>query len=462
MSVKGAFILPHPPIIIPGVGKGEEVKIKKTEEAYKQIAQQIAKLKPSTIVIISSHATCYRDYFHISPGEKASGSLSEFNAPSVYFEAEYDNEFVVELTNNAIKEAFPAGFFGESEPSLDHGTIIPLYFICREYSDFNLVRIGLSGLSYEDHYRLGMLISDTANKLSRDIVVIGSGDLSHKYSPESPYGFNPSGPVYDDRITDLFKRKAFDELFDFDEELCNSAAECGQRAFCVALGALNGKNVEENLLSHEAPFGVGYAVASFIVTEEDSGRCFYENYLNKQQAVLKEIRESEDEYVSLARQSLEEFVKNDKALLPPENMAPVFYDSKAGVFVSIHLNNKLRGCMGSILPIQKNLASEIISNSISSGIRDPRFLPVTLRELDKLVYEVDILSTPEPIADASSLDVKKYGVIVEKGEKRGLLLPDLEGVDSVAEQIKIAKIKADIDIEDNDVILKRFTVERHK
>ena len=136
-------------------------------------------------------------------------------------------------------------------------------------------------------------------------------------------------------------------------------------------------------------------------------------------------------------------------------------DNKSAVFVSIHKNGYLRGCIGTIIPITKCVAQEIINNAINASTEDPRFDPVTVDELKDLEINVDVLTLPEDIDDKTMLDPKKYGVIVRSGLKRGLLLPDLEGVDTIDEQISIEKKKAGIN--DNEKIeLQRFEVIRHK
>lgn len=149
--------------------------------------------------------------------------------------------------------------------------------------------------------------------------------------------------------------------------------------------------------------------------------------------------------VQLARQSIIYYLKNKKRLSLPDNLPPELTEKRAGVFVSLKKNGKLRGCIGTFLPTQDNIALEIIENAISAAVHDPRFSPVTLDEVEKLTISVDILSTPEEVKDISELDPKKYGIIVSHGYKKGLLLPDLEGVDTVEQQIDIARQKAGID-----------------
>jgi AmmeMemoRadiSam system protein A len=164
--------------------------------------------------------------------------------------------------------------------------------------------------------------------------------------------------------------------------------------------------------------------------------------------------------VKLAKETVETYVEEGKVPPPPDELTPEMKE-KAGVFVSLHKSGELRGCIGTFEPAAKNVAEEIIQNAISSSTRDPRFPPVAPDELGQLEYSVDVLTTPKPVKDKSRLDPKKYGVIVQCGFRRGLLLPDLEGVDSVDYQIDICCQKAGID-SDEQVKLYRFEVKRYK
>ena len=163
--------------------------------------------------------------------------------------------------------------------------------------------------------------------------------------------------------------------------------------------------------------------------------------------------------VKLAKETVESYVGEGKTP-KPEELTPEMKE-RAGVFVSIHKRGELRGCVGTFEPAKADVAEEIIANAVSSATRDPRFPPVAASELDDLEYNVDILTEPEPVKDASQLDPKEYGVIVESGFRRGLLLPDLEGVDSVEEQIAICRLKAGISASE-PVTLSRFQVKRFK
>ena len=169
-----------------------------------------------------------------------------------------------------------------------------------------------------------------------------------------------------------------------------------------------------------------------------------------------------DQYVKLAQNTIETYIRSGEIYEPSkDDLTEEMLILRAGAFVSIHKGEDLRGCIGTIAPTQDTLAEEIILNAISASTRDPRFLPITEDELKDLSINVDVLSPAEPISSEAQLDVKRYGVIVQKGLQRGLLLPDLEGVDTVSQQVSIAKMKAGIPADDNEVSLFRFEVIRH-
>jgi len=161
----------------------------------------------------------------------------------------------------------------------------------------------------------------------------------------------------------------------------------------------------------------------------------------------------------LARDTVERYVREGVTPQPEELTAEM--KGRAGVFVSLHKHGELRGCIGTFEPTRDNVAEEIIANAVSSASRDPRFPPVASSELDDLEYSVDILTQPEVVEGESQLDARRYGVIVESGFRRGLLLPDLEGVDSVERQIEICRLKAGISPRE-PVKLYRFQVKRYK
>lgn len=460
MGISAGFMVPHPPLIIPDVGGGEEKKIQRTIDAYQRVAETIGHLQPETIVLLSPHQIMYADYFHISPGKGARGDFGQFRAGRISMEAVYDTEFVHVLCEAAEESGLPAGTLGEREKRLDHGTMVPLYFVNQYWTGYRLVRIGLSGLPLTAHYRLGQCIRETAQTLGRNTVVIASGDLSHKLKEEGPYGYQEEGPVYDARIMDVMGRGAFGELLQFSEDFCEKAAECGHRSFTIMAGAFDRTGVEAEELSYEGPFGVGYGICTYRPCGDDDTRNFLEQYEEKERRESFARREREDAYVRLARYTIEAFVKTGTLPGMPEGLPEELYKSRAGAFVSLKEDGRLRGCIGTIRAVRGSLAEEIMHNAVSACSDDPRFSPVEDWEVDRLTISVDVLGETEKISSPEELDVTRYGVIVTKGSRRGLLLPNLEGVDTVEEQIAIAKQKAGIG-EHESVELERFEVIRH-
>ncbi|NLM75457.1 MAG: AmmeMemoRadiSam system protein A [Clostridiaceae bacterium] len=456
-----AYMVPHPPVIVPEIGRGQENPAKSTIDAYEKIAKQIKDLAPETIIITTPHGIAYSDYIHIMPGKKLKGSFDDFNAPEVKFEFDNDTKLIEKITQEAFECGIEAGTLGARETGLDHGSLVPLYYIAKYYTDFSLVRISISGLPLIQHYIFGNCIQKAVAAHDKNVVFIGSGDLSHRLKHDGPYGFAEEGPVFDNQLVEAVKNVDFKKMLEIDEKLCNAAGECGLRSFAILAGALNGRNVMSKVLSYEGPFGVGYMVAELEPDEKDSARDLISYYESMHRSQVEAARESEDPYVSLARAALEHYVKKRKVMDVPDNLPEEMLDRKAGVFVSIKKHGRLRGCIGTINPVTDNIANEIIQNAISAGTSDPRFNPVKEYELKDLVYSVDVLGEPERIESMDQLDVKRYGVIVSSGYRRGLLLPDLEGVDTPEEQVEIALAKANIS-KDEDYILERFEVIRHK
>ena len=463
MSILGAVVVPHPPIILPEIGHGEEQKISSTINAYKEIARRIVELEPETIIITSPHSIMYADYFHISPGVSASGNLIQFRAGQVSLSINYDVDLAKKISDYSSEENIPAGTLGERNPALDHGTIIPLRFLQQAGLDFDKVkflRIGLSGLSAKVHYHFGQAIAKAADELGRKIFFLASGDLSHKLKSDGPYGYVEEGPLFDSEVMENLSSADFFSLLTMDDKICSRAAECGLRSFWIMSGALDRLNVRAEKLSYQGTFGVGYGIVWFNVGGEDLSRNFGEQLVKFKHNEAIKRQATEDDYVKLARYSLETFVKTHKPAELPKNLPDELLNRKAGAFVSLHKDGNLRGCIGTIVATQNNLAEEILQNAISACSKDPRFSPVTVDELDDIVYSVDVLGDAERVFNIRDLDPKIYGIIVENKTRRGLLLPDLEGIDTVQEQIAIAKRKAGINPSEQ-VMIWRFEVIRH-
>lgn len=429
------YILPHPPIAVPEVGDGREKEIQETLNAFDEVAKDIAEYAPETIVLISPHSIYLRDGFYIAAGMGAHGDLAQFRAPKVSMDVAYDSELGAELTELCDEYHIPYLYSKEGADTLDHGAVVPLYFINKRYDDYSLLRVSPSLLLDETLYDMGYLIERAAAHLGRKVAIIASGDLSHKLLEDGPYGFIKEGPVFDKAVTDVMKSGRLEAFAEIDKEIAERSAQCGLNGFIMLAGALQDYKVTPKFLSYQGTFGVGYGICKFICS---------------------------DWYAILAKQSLETFITKGERFSFSQNDVdfPDFMkNEKAGVFVCIKKNGQLRGCIGTILPCYENTFEEVCNLAISAGTKDPRFMPITEDELNELDYTVDVMMPPKS-ATKDMLDEKKYGVIVSSGNKRGLLLPNLDGVDSVDEQIAISMQKGGIK-PGEPIELMRFLVERH-
>lgn len=482
MALLAAYAVPHPPLIVPAVGRGQEAGIADTIAAYQEVARRVAAHRPDLVVITSPHAPLYRDGFFIADTSEEHGSLAQFGCPGEQVTTHTDLAFADDVAARLRRRSIPTAGAPRGMEDIDHATFVPLHFLEQtiDLDAVKVVRIGLSGLSDADHRFLGQAIAEAAAGIHRRCVLVASGDLSHKLKADGPYGFASEGPVFDKAIADIFARGTVNELFALDGAICEGAAECGLRSFEIMAGALEatGEPYTSELLSYEGPFGVGYAVAAFEVedapesTEEEvveEGRLKSppteggEEGADRAESAGSAAwppRSGDDSLVALARASVESIVRTGEVLKQPADLPEELTGRRAGAFVSLHEHGALRGCIGTIAPVRESLAEEIIRNGVAAATEDPRFAPVRPDELDCLEYSVDVLGEPEPVDNLEQLDHKRYGVIVTRGHRRGLLLPDLEGVDTVFDQIAIAKQKAGIR-PDEPVHLERFEVVRH-
>ncbi|MTV49415.1 AmmeMemoRadiSam system protein A [Heliobacillus mobilis] len=463
--VFGGFV-PHPPIIVPAVGKNNLAKAKNTVEGMRAWAQECLANKPDTIVIISPHGPVFQDAIMITAFPRISGSLSSFGAPDVRIDRENDLSLVQAIADEARRRDISIGVLDKELAkefdiplTLDHGTMVPLYFLSEAGFQGKVLPIAMGLLPREQLYAFGMALRDAMAKVEQAVALVASGDLSHRLSPDAPAGYNPLGREFDAAVEQAFAQWDIEAMLNMDENLCETAGECGFRPLLMLAGAFDNAGVKSRVYSYEGPFGVGYMVAS--ITGEGEKQPPSEDRLTKYrrqlQSQLEQVRQNESIYVRFARQTLEAYVREEE--LPPIP-AELSASAPAGAFVSIKKKGQLRGCIGTIAPTQDNVGEEIRHNAISAGANDPRFFPVEAEELDDLVYSVDVLSPEEPIDSMDALDPQRYGVIVRFQGRQGLLLPMLDGVDTVEEQVDIARQKAGI-AEGAPIKLSRFEVIRH-
>ncbi|HBP38394.1 MAG TPA: AMMECR1 domain-containing protein [Clostridiales bacterium] len=455
-DVLAGYVLPHPPVIVPGVNRGPH-EAAATEAAMRQLAGEFARIRPETVVILSPHAPMFSDYLFMYDATVLTGSLGRFGAGQASLSLPQDQELHQEIRRCLELAGINGGSLSpeqmrrhQIEAELDHGVVVPLYFLAQAYSGFKLVALSCSNLPLPQIYQAGSLIRQAAARLNRRIVIIASGDQSHKVNEQSPYGVSPEGAQYDAQVAASFRDGDLVRLLSIDVQVRQRSAECGYRSLVMLCGAFSRRAVRSRLVSYEAPYGIGYCVAALHSDPERPEPIddVLELALSRQRELNDARRKQASPPVQIARQTLEAYVREHQTCRAGDfsglTGAEFLFREQAGAFVSLKKFGELRGCIGTTAPTTDSLADEIVQNALSAGLRDPRFEPVTAGELADLVYSVDVLGTAEPIADKSELDPAKYGVIVRSGSRSGLLLPDLEGVDTVEEQLAIACRKAGI------------------
>lgn len=459
------YLMPHPPLIIPSVGKGQEKVIQSTIDACNKVGEEISKLKPETVVIITPHGTMFSDALAISNEDYIKGDFTKFRDFDTYIEGRIDKKFNEELINICKRENIPAAGIDSNilkkfnrQFELDHGAMIPMYFINKYYKDYKIVHVTYAALSDIDLYKFGMAIKESAKNLNRTTVFIASGDLSHKLSEDGPYEYSPEGAKFDKTLLDNLQKGDVLNIFNMDKYMVENAGECGLRSIFIMLGAMEGEEVKGKVLSYEGPFGVGYGVMTF--NNELKNNSNLELLINMKKEKFKKKLSDKNPYVKLARESLNHYYSSGHLMAKPADLPKELSKQKCGAFVSLKKFGKLRGCIGTFLPTTDSLAEEIIRNAVEAATQDPRFPRVREDELLDLDISVDVLSRPHK-ATKEELDPKKYGVIVIQGHKKGLLLPDLEGVDSVDYQLEIACEKAGISPSE-EYEIERFEVKRYK
>lgn len=485
MSLTNVYFVPHPPLVLKEIGGHDVQSVSDTVDALSKIAQEIKDCQPELIIFISPHGISFNNGTCFQYAKQLSGNFEMFGAPDIQYTKNIDMAFTKSLerkleSHDLISVLLDADLAKgyKRKLNLDHGAMVPMYFIDQAYSSYDVVHITPGFTDLVENYKIGKLISEQVDLSSKKVVLICSGDLSHALKNSGPYAFHKNGPIFDQLVQTAVVEKNPLTLMDLEESFIESAAQCGLRSILMGFGAMDGKIYDSELLSYEGPFGVGYMVGK--LKAKASGPSVLEEIKKSTERAYLEKTGKESLYVSLARYALEYNIKHGKKMTsnafvdyminvsqPVSTNEEIlgFLDQISsmshGCFVSIHKNHHLRGCMGTISAATENLYEEIIYNAMIASTEDPRFDPITENELHQLEINVDVLMPLEKVNSFDDFDVVKFGMVVEKGSKRGLLLPNLDGVNTVKEQYRICLEKAGI-YRDQDVQLYRFEVIRHK
>src|SRR5215204_4529288 len=339
-------IAPHPPIMVPEVGRESIAGVVHSIDAMAELTKRLIDSGSETVVLISPHAPLEADSFVAYEGPEVYVDFSRFDAPDTSFAVPVDEELLSAIKRTAAAKNYDLSLLPEHD--LDHGTAVPLYFLLQNGWQGRIVTLGYSFLSNEDHLRFGSCIKNAIDRVGRRVAFIASGDLSHRLKPQAPAGYNPDAHVFDEQVVDALRSNDPQRIVDIDSNLRRLAGECGYRSMLVAIGACSELPLSCEVLSYEAPFGVGYLVAQ--LTNQSAG--------------------AETEAISLpalAREAVETFVRSGEILTPPRSTETLL-TTRAPCFVSLKtLNGELRGCIGTIESTRETLAQEIIANAISAA-----------------------------------------------------------------------------------------------
>lgn len=256
-----ACLSPHPPIIIPEIGKSELKKVKKTCQALELLNKEFVQATPETLILISPHAPLFSDFFAVSLTNIFSGDFMSFGDVKNYFEFKNDYEIGNLISKHSEEKNIPCQLIPQNQ--LDHGTLVPLYYLTKNHKNIKLVLLSFSLFDLKTHFKFGRIISNIIQTSDKKIAVIASGDLSHRLTRVAPAGFHSDGKKFDEKLIKLLKEKNVDKILNLDPQFIENAGECGLRSLVILLGTLDKINYQPKILSYEGPFGVGYLTCNF-------------------------------------------------------------------------------------------------------------------------------------------------------------------------------------------------------
>jgi AmmeMemoRadiSam system protein A len=413
--VAGALVA-HPPILLPEVGGLESGRVRATAQAIVELDGMLSAVAADLVVVISPHSPSSMTSLPVRHTAHAAGDLRRFRAPQVRVEADVDAEIATALVAEAEHAGFTLSWAEDSE--LDHGIVVPLYSLPKTMANKRCVFLGVSGWPLHRFVDFGAWLPHILR--ARSAILIASGDLSHRLTPEAPYGFRPEGQAFDRLVIDALRSHDWERIEAMDPDFIEEAGECGLRPLAILLGAARAAGLASQVLSYEGPFGVGYPVVAFTTSR-----------------IGLDIQ-------ALGRRAIDTYLRSRQLIEPPQPI-PLELQAPCALFVSLRKNGELRGCVGSVRPTEATAAHELIRYAVASAVRDPRFEPVRLDEVKALTIKVQLLDPAERITDISTLDPRIYGIIVRSGDRQALLLPDIAEIATAEQQLWAACRKAGID-----------------
>ena len=438
-----AGLAPHAPVLVPEVAGVRLEDVRETVQAMESLAGSLIATKPTLVVVVSPHSPRRSGSFGLWQGPRLRGGFSQFSAPEQRIDLPVDTEALVAIEAEAGRRGLRTWRISGGE--LDHGAAVPLWFLARAGWTGPTLVVSLERDGLVEPERMGEAIGAALERLGRRTALIASGDMSHRLCPGAPCGFDARAHFFDEEFLRVIAQGRFGRLSSMDSELEAIAAEDAVEPTRAVVAAVGGRSEGHRVLSYQAPFGVGYGVAVLFDAEASPS----------ERGSL--VIDSLERLPQVARMAIETHFAGGGPM--PAFRAEGPASVEGCVFVTLFDGSgQLRGCIGSLKPTQTDLVRETWRYALEV-LGDRRFVPIVREELAGLRTEVTVLGELEPIADEAGLDPALYGVVVRAEDgRRGVLLPDLEGVDTPKQQIAIARRKAGIAAWE-PVQLYRFTAE---
>src|SRR5207249_7123144 len=327
--VAGALVA-HPPILLTEVGGAQSERVRATADAMRQLDGILSTVDAPLAIVVSPHSPSSMTSLPVRRAAHASGDLGRVRAPQVRVEAQVDVALAAALVVDGQRAGFALTWAEETE--LDHGVVVPLHSLPRTMASKRCIFLGVSGWPLSRFIEFGGWLQIRLR--DRSAILLASGDLSHRLTPDAPYGFRPEGPVFDRLVIDALRDCEWERIEGMDPELIEEAGECGLRPLAILLGAARAAGLSSKVLSYEGPFGVGYPVVAFTPA-----------------AGVFDIQD-------LARRAIETYLRSRQLIDPPQPI-PAALREPSALFVTLRKGRELRGCVGSLRPTAPTAAHEL-------------------------------------------------------------------------------------------------------
>ena len=440
-----AVLMPHAPVLVPGVGEADQGAIAESRRAMRLAAKCVLSHRPEAVVLISPHSPRKPRAFGFWADDLLQGSFARLGAPQVEVSLPLDQPLARTLAEEMHARHLETWVIRQT--ALDHGALVPLWFLAEAGWAGPTVVLGLNHHGEDGLTTVGAAIAAAAQALPRRLAVVASGDMSHRLTANAPCGYHPQAHEFDETFIRLVSAGDYRNIEKIVPELRELAAEDAVDATVIAASAVNYQTRGHQVLNYEGPFGVGYGVAVLFAEKAHASGTETDGPVvaNREGTGLP----------ALARHAVETALRGSYE--PPPAPTGEYLGAARGVFVTIrHLDGTLRGCVGSSKPVCSNLVAETWRSARLAALQDSRFPPVTAEEMGGLRFEVHVLHSREEVTLETELDLGRYGVVISTTDGRGsLLLPGIKEIRTPGQQLSLARKKGGIG-PDEPITMERF------